>query len=247
MIEVFRFMDSSQTSHPVYGIEHSGDAIDTAAIVYLGTSSALTSTPSDLMVVKGTKQFHIGGWPEDLTDNFHWYYNNKKYDVRSQFMTTSGNRQYANNEMYVSIVSGTQQYQKIMTGYISLPNIQNALNTLYSTFGREYRLQFLGRYNMNTAGWYTINKFVTKDESAYELGSATNASTYMYFEMEISKNFNLQVLKDGTWKNLVTLNVTNGSGDTLGVSGSSPSTGSKIYGDSGYFANGAKNINLTCY
>ena len=247
MIEVFRFMDSSQTSHPVYGIEHSGDAIDTAAIIYLGTSSALTSTPSDLMVVKENKQYHIGGWPEDLTDNFHWYYTSQKYDIRSQFMTTSGNRQYANNEMYVSIVQGSQQYQKVMTGYISLPNIQNALNTLYSTFGREYRLQFLGRYNMNSAGWYTINKFVTKDESAYELGSATNASTYMYFEMEIGKTFTLQVLKNSTWTSLVTLKATNGSGDTLDVSGSSSSTGSKIYGNSGYFANGAKNINLTVY
>ena len=240
-------MDSSATSHPVYGIEHSGDAIDTAAIIYLGTSSALSSTPSDLMVVKGTKQFHIGGWPEDLTSNFHWYYNNKKYDVSGQFRTTSGNRQYTNNEMYVSIVSGTQQYQKIMTGYISLPNIQAALNTLYTTFGREYRLQFLGRYNMNTAGWYTINRYVTKDERAYELGSATNASTYMYFEIEIGKTFTLQVLKNGTWTSLATLKATNGSGDTLDVSGSSSSTGSKIYGTGGYFANGAKNINLTAY
>lgn len=243
---VFRYLDSSQTSHPVYGIEHSGDAIDTAAIVYLGTSGGLPSTPSDLVVVKGTKQYHIGGWPEDLTDNFHWYYNNTKYDIRSQFMTTSGNRQYTNNEMYVSIVSGSQQYMKVMTGYISFPNIQAALNTLYTTFGREYRLNFLGRYNMNSAGWYVINKFVTKDDSAYELGSATNASTYMYFEMEVSKNFTLQVLKNGTWTNLVTLTATN-NGDTLGVSGSSSSTGNKIYGQSGYFANSAKNINLTCY
>lgn len=247
MIEVFRFMDSSATSHPVYGIEHSGDAIDTAAIVYLGTSGSLTSTPSDLMVVKNNKQYHIGGWPEDLNDNFHWYYNNKKYDIRSQFRTTSGNRQYSNNEMYVSIVSGSQQYQKIMTGYISLPNIQAALNTLYTTFGREYRLQFMGRYNMNTAGWYTINKYVTKDESAYELGSATNASNIMYFEMEIGKTYTLEVLKNGTWHGLTTLKATNGSGDTLGVSGSSSGTGSKIYGTGGYFANGAKNINLTCY
>lgn len=246
MIEVFRFMDSSATSHPVYGIEHSGDAIDTAAIVYLGTSSALTSTPSDLMVVKGTKQYHIGGWPEDLTSNVHWYYNNKKYDISGQFRTTGSNKQYANNEMYVSIVQGSQQHQKVMTGYISLPNIQNALNTLYTTFGREYRLQFLGRYNMNR-GWYTINKFVTKDESAYELGSATNVSTYMYFEIEIGKNFTLQVLKNSTWRKLATLKVTNGSGDTLGVTGNSSSTGNKIYGNSGYFANGAKNINLTVY
>lgn len=247
MIEVFRFMDRSQTSHPVYGLEHSGDAIDTAAIIYLGTSGSLTSTPSDLMVVKGTKQYHIGGWPEDLTDNFHWYYNTKKYDVRSQFMTTSGNRQYVNNEMYVSIVSGSQQYMKVMTGYVSLPNIQTALNTLYTTFGREYRLNFSGRYNMNSAGWYNINKYVTKDESAYELGSATNASTYMYFELEIGKNFTLQVLKNGTWITLATLKATNGSGDTLGVSGNSSSTGNKIYGTSGYFANGAKNLNLTVY
>lgn len=247
MIEVFRFMDSSATSHPVYGIEHSGDAIDTAAIIYLGTSGGLPSTPSDLMVVKNNKQYHIGGWPEDLTSNVHWYYNNKKYDIRSQFRTTSGNRQYSNNEMYVSIVSGTQQYQKIMTGYISLPNIQAALNTLYTTFGREYRLQFMGRYNMNTAGWYTINKYVTKDESAYELGSATNASNVMYFEMEIGKTYTLEVLKDGTWRSLATLKATNGSGDTLGVSGSSSGTGSKIYGTGGYFANGAKNLNLTCY
>lgn len=247
MIEVFRFMDSSATSHPVYGIEHSGDAIDTAAIVYLGTSSALTSNPSDLMVVKGTKQFHIGGYPEDLTDNFHWYYNNKKYDISGQFRTTSGNKQYANNEMYVSIVQGSQQHMKVITGYISLPNIQAALNTLYTTFGREYRLNFLGRYNMNTAGWYVIDKFVTKDYSAYELGSATNTSSYMYFEMEISKNFTLQVLKDGTWRELATLKVTNGSGDAIGVNGLSSSMGNKIYGYRGYFANGAKNINLTCY
>ena len=245
MIEVFRFMDSSATSHPVYGIEHSGDAIDTAAIIYLGTSGGLPSTPSDLMVVKNNKQYHIGGWPEDLSNNFHWYYNNNKYDIRSQFRTTSGNRQYANNEMYVSIVSGSQQYQKIITGYISLPNIQAALNTLYTTFGREYRLNFMGRYNMNTAGWYTINKYITKDESAYELGSATNASTYMYFEMEIRNTLTLQVLKNGTWTTLGTLKFTNGT--TLGTSGSSPSTGSKIYGTSGYFANGAKNLNITAY
>ena len=44
MIEVFRFMDSSATSHPVYGIEHSGDAIDTAAMIYLGTSGNTSNT-----------------------------------------------------------------------------------------------------------------------------------------------------------------------------------------------------------
>lgn len=247
MIEVFRFMDSSATSHPVYGIEHSGDAIDTAAIIYLGTSGALPSIASDLMVVKGSKSYHIGGWPEDLTNNFHWIYNNTKYDVRSQFRTTSGNRQYANNEMYVSIVSGSQQHQKIITGYISLPNIQAALNTLYTTFGREYRLQFGGRYNMMGAGWYVINRYITKDESVYELGSAANYSTYMSFEMEIGKTYTLQVLKNGTWSSLTTLSATNGSGDTLGVSGNSSGTGSKIYGTGGYFANGPKNLNITCY
>lgn len=247
MVEVFRFMDSSQTSHPVYGLEHTGDAIDTAAIVYLGTSSALNSNPSDIVVIRNNKQYHIGGWPEDLTDNFHWYFNNTKYDISGQFRSTGSNKQYTNNELYVSIVSGSQQYMKVMTGYISLPNIQAALNTLYTTFGREYRLEFRGRYNMNTAGWYTVNKYVTKDESAYKLGSATNASNFMYFEMEIGKTFTLQVLKNGAWSTLATLKATNGSGDTLDVSGSSSGTGSKIYGTDGYFANGAKNLNLTVY
>ena len=244
---VFRYLDSSQTSHPVYGIEHSGDAIDTAAIIYLGTSGNIPSAPSDLMVVSNGRKYHIGGWPEEKANNLHWIYNNTKYDVRATFRTTSGNRQYANNEMYVSIGSGSQQYMKIMTGCISLPNIQAALNTLYTTFGREYRLQFSGRYNMDSAGWHTISDYITKNTSAYTLGSATNASNIMYFEMEIRKTFTLQVLKNGTWTSLATLKATNGSGTTLGTSGNTSSTGSKIYGTGGYFANGAKNLNLTVY
>ena len=245
MIEVFRFMDSSSTSHPVYGIEHSGDAIDTAAMIYLGSSGGLPSTPSDLMVVKNNKSYHIGGWPEELTDNFHWIYNNTKYDIRATFRTTSGSRQYANNEMYVSIVSGSQQYMKVMTGYISLPNIQTTLSTLYTTFNRQYRLRFSGRYDMNGTGWISTSGYITKDASAYTLGSNTNASNYMSFKIEIGNTLTLQVLKDGVWTTLGTLKFTNGT--TLGTSGNTSSTGNKIYGTSGYFANGAKNLNLTVY
>ena len=245
MIEVFRFMDSSATSHPVYGIEHSGDAIDTAAIIYLGTSGNIPSTPSDLMVVKGNTKYHIGGWPEEKANNFHWIYNNTKYDIRSQFMTTSGNRQYANNEMYVSIVPGTIQHMKVMTGYISLPNIQVALNTLYTNFSRQYRLRFSGRYDINGTGWISTSGYITKDASTYTLGSNTNPSDYMSFDIEIGNTLTLQVLKDGVWTTLGTLKFTNGT--TLGTHGITLSTGNKVYGTSGYFANGAKNLNLTVY
>lgn len=197
MIEVFRFMDSSATSHPVYGIEHSGDAIDTAAIIYLGTSGGLPSTSSDLMVVKGNTKYHIGGWPEEKANNFHWIYNNTKYDIRATFRTTSGNRQYANNEMYVSVTAGSQQHMKIMTGYIKFPNIRVALNTLYTTFGREYRLNFSGNYSVGNSGLNYINKYITKDVDTFTTGSGTNSSDTMSYNINISNTLTLQVLKDG--------------------------------------------------
>lgn len=198
MIEVFRFMDSSATSHPVYGIEHSGDAIDTAAIMYLGSSAYILTDPSDICVYKDGKVYHIGGYPEEKVNNFHWYYNGKKYDFRATSLGQSGPRSIGTMKAgFNTQSSGTYIYFAHDFG-----GLKTLLNTVYSDLGREYRVKIPIGLRIGSGTMTKGSTYVTRSSGInYQALSVrrTGSADYWlvtYVDWDIERNIN------GTWTHI---------------------------------------------
>jgi hypothetical protein len=197
MIEVFRFMDSSATSHPVYGIEHNGDAIDTAAIMYLGSSAYILTDPSDICVYKDNKVYHIGGYPEEKANNFHWYYNGKKYDFRATSLGQSGPKSIGKMKAGFYTLNSTYIYFAH-----DFSGLKSVLAEIYSNLGREYRVKIPIGLRIGSGEMTKGSTYVTRSNginyqalSVRRTGSA-NYWLVTYVDWAIERNIN------GTWTHI---------------------------------------------
>lgn len=197
MIEVFRFMDSSATSHPVYGIEHSGDAIDTAAIMYLGSSAYILTNPSDICVYKDGKVYHIGGYPEEKANNFHWYYNGKKYDFRATSLGQSGPRSIGSMKTGFNTRNSTYIYFAH-----DFSGLKSVLTEIYNNLGREYRVKIPIGLRVGSGEMTTGSTYVTRSNGinyqALSVRRTGSSAFYLvtYVDWAIERNIN------GTWTHI---------------------------------------------
>ena len=190
-------MDSSATSHPVYGIEHSGDAIDTAAIMYLGSSAYILTDPSDICVYKDGKVYHIGGYPEEKANNFHWYYNGKKYDFRDTSLGQSSPKSI--NKMKIGFNTQNSTYIYFAHDFGGLKSV---LAEIYSNLGREYRVKIPIGLRIGSGEMTKGNTYVTRTSGInYKALSVRRTGSIDYWlvtyvDWGVERNIN------GTWTHI---------------------------------------------